>query len=273
MKGKSTISYILRNFLFIGLPASVAAVTLALFNKGKDGFSFFIDFLRDLNTFSYLNKTFYEIFSYFSPIDFSNFWLSMLCIVAILISFCVIICSVERHMRLGVRSAARWLVMLNDSFLLVLPYVGILIAMLELFAVVATSVIVLLGLGMHGAWLFVISITIVILLYLLFLFLFVLLVCTVPSMVADGYSFRFAASYSANIVQQRLLRIIINLTSMIAISITAKWAFKFWLGDFSLPIDIVFYMFWVMYVPVFAMKSYITLTGGERKDIKPKYSE
>lgn len=271
MKSKSSITYIIKNFIFLVLPASVAALTLGIFNDGKSGFSFYTDFFKDLDTFSYLNKPFYEVFSYFSPINFSNIWISLLCLVSIIISCGVIICSVERHMRLGVRSASRWLVMLNDSFLLVFPFLLLNLLLLELIALVATSVIVLLGLALKGAWLFAVSGILVGALYMAFVIVFLLLICTVPSMLSDGYSFRFAASYSANIVSQSLGKFILHLIMVLCVSVLLKWLFGYLLGAFSVPIDVIFYMFWVMYVPVFAMKSYINLTGGERKDIKAKY--
>ncbi|MEG1710341.1 MAG: hypothetical protein RR316_00890, partial [Clostridia bacterium] len=103
-----------------------------------------------------------------------------------------------------------------------------------------------------------------------------------PSLLVDGYSFRFAASYSISLVQKEFWNVYSTLILPLIISYVSVGLIKglcLILGfssTTSIVINYIFsfiyYTFWMMYLPATCMKHYMHLTGALREDIHTSFN-
>lgn len=277
----SSIFYMLRNAVFL-LPLTILPAVLLAFSQTPvinfTQVDFFVKFAQNLDAFEIKNFTI-DLYRYFTSINTSNlWWLWLFGVIALFISFSLTLPYIERHMRLGVRSYSRLLSMLNESVLLMLPYLICVLAAYEVVSLIICGMIYLFFLmGMGGLTLFGLSIVVALLLYIVFFMLFALTICSVPSMLCDGYKFNVAISYSARLVSTHFGKVLAQLFVPMALSFVLLGASRYLMAVLPLYTELthllvsfLFYLFWVNYLPVYAMRDYTLLTEGVRKDLKVK---
>jgi len=127
-----------------------------------------------------------------------------------------------------------------------------------------------------GGWLlFALSFAVTVIFYAVYMVFLMLSICTVPSMLSDGYRFNVAVSYSARLVSTKLKSIMLKFygTFLVAwlIKVISRYLFTtmaWYPMAVHIIISILYYVFWCMFLPVFAMKIYNDLTEGVRNDIR-----
>lgn len=279
---KSTLVYILKNFMFmlplVILPAALLGFSNA-FSVDNTPADFFINYAKQitsLSAFTMDNFT-YDLFNYFTSVNLSaNWWVYLLGAVTLFFSLCMTVSAVERHMRLGMRSYSSIFSMLNESLLSVLPYFLIMTLGYEFISIVICGMIYLFYVMNIGGWLlFFLSLAVTVIFYAVYMVFMMLSICTVPSMLSDGYRFNVAVSYSARLVSTKLKSIMLKFygTFLVAwlIKVISRYLFTtmaWYPMTVHIIISILYYVFWCMFLPVFAMKIYNDLTEGVRNDIR-----
>ena len=228
----------------------------------------------------YLKNFFTDLYKYFSIINFEgvgDFFLWILGIIVLISGIGLLFSSVERRMRLGIKGNIRWLSLINDSIILILPYIALLILSLEIIGLITSGLIgilyVIIGGGMS---LFIISLLLVISIYITFTIMFVYTCLTIPCLLIDGYNFNFAVSYSISLVQNDFKRMFLEFAVPVGISYLINSGIEILiylympnssrLNVVEIIIWFIFYVIWMMYLPISSVANYMRLTGV--KEIK-----
>lgn len=277
----SSIRYFIRNFFFLFPLAVVPAFLLAIAQSTQLVYTpvdFLINIFRNMEVYSVSNFA-SDVYRYFSCVNTSPlWWIWAIGLISSIVGFCLITPLVERHMRLGVMSYSRLISMFNESLLMVLPYFFTAFVAYEFVSMAVSGVIYLFTmLNISGWLLFTLSLVVVVVAYGFFVAFIILTICTVPSMLTDGYKFNVAVSYSARLVATKYKSIIAKFILLIVGSVTLLMVSRVLLATqavyteiFHVIVAFLFYLFWMMYLPIFAMNTYIDLTEGVRKDLKVK---
>jgi hypothetical protein len=279
---KSTLVYILKNFWFM-LPLTILPAALLGFVKAVQYDNTPADFFLKLflsitnNQSLVVNNFAQDLFGYFTSISISeNWWIYLLGLTSLFFSFCMTISSVERHMRLGLKSYTRILSMLNESIMAVFPYFMLALLSYEFIGLIICGMIYLFYVFNINGWLLmVLSLTVCVVFYIIYAVFITLTICTVPSILSDGYRFNVAVSYSARLVSKKLGVMLGRLIGTFAVSWIILTASNFLYANakwyphaLHIVISVVYYLFWACFLPVFSMKNYTELTEGTRKDIQ-----
>lgn len=277
---KSTLVYMIKNFWFM-LPLAILPAALLGFvgaaaydNSPAD---FFVSLARRLTGGESLvveNFT-KDLFGYFTSFNTTeNFWIYILGLISLFFSLCMTVAAVERHMRLGLRSYTRIFAMLNESILAVFPYFLLALAAFEFISLIICGMIYLFYVMNIGGWLFFfLSLAVTAGFYIMYAAFFMLTICTIPSMLSDGYRFNVAVSYSARLVSTKMGVIMARFCGTFLVAWLVQAASNLLASAAWYPngvhvvVNIIYYFFWCCYLPVFAMKNYNDLTEGVRKDI------
>lgn len=279
---KSTLVYLVKNFWFM-LPLVILPAALLGFGNAvsldSTPVDFFINYANSLNKVSALQMNDFtaDLFNYFTSFNLSsNWWVTLLGYITFFFALCSTVSAVERHMRLGLRSYSRVFSMMNESILSVLPYFLLAILSYEFVSLIICGMIYLFYvLGVNGWLLWCAALIVTVFLYATYMVFLMLTICTVPSMLSDGYRFNVAVSYSARLVSTKLAKIMAKFYGTFLVAWIIKLASRYLFiqsGWYPMAahifICIIYYLFWVMFIPVFAMKNYNDLTEGVRNDIQ-----
>lgn len=124
---QSVFAYMLKNIGTLILMALPPSIILVLSKDARNIPAFFIGIIKKGAGYE-IKDYFSDVYSYFSAISFNSFWGFLLwCLGILLLIVCMgmLFSSVEKKMRLGVSAGVKWLDMINDSVMLLLPYVGV----------------------------------------------------------------------------------------------------------------------------------------------------
>lgn len=276
---QSAYSYLFKNFITLLLMALAPSVVLSFSLDDKNIFTFFMEIIHKKDYT--INSYFSDVYSYFTSVGhngFFGFLLWLLGIILLIVFLGIAFSSVEKKMRLGVSTGIRWLDLLNDSVMFVLPYVAVVFVSFELFGFVCSGMIVLFFTLLESKIAFiVVSLLFTILLYAIYFVLFAYLSLTVPCMMIDGYTFRFAAGYSITLVQKDIKKILLSLLIPFAIccaliiTVSAIMVFngvsKELVSLLSSIVSFLCLCFYLMYFPVVCVKNYMSITGERRRDV------
>lgn len=283
----NTFAYISRNFFFL-LPIVVIPVVLLLIfqretgafdlltemakttaQSGSVGFS---DFFSDLYAkVSLIN------FDRFSDWNVSKVWFWLLTAIVVMLGFALTVAQIERHMRLGVKEHFKWISMMKSGAYNAFLYSVIMLVFYELCMVALSSFILLNSRLLNGWWAFGLSVFATLAIYAVFIIGFCFLLLTVPSMICDGYRFGFAASYSIHLVAQHFRRFvgIFVLTAVVSSLLLQLFKLAMMLLSNNVTIRVLLYivralnyLWWLLFVPTYAMRNYIDYTEAARKDLK-----
>lgn len=254
------------------------AILLALFRSEFIVSDFFVKLVKDGDGFIIVD--FYDdVYKYFSFINFQSFgsflmWL--LSSITAVLGLGALFSGVERHMRLGVPMGFKLISLINDSIVIVLPFVGLIFVSCEILGLVISGLICLLFLIIKSKIaLFIVSLLLVAVVYLIYFSFVALISLTMPASLIDGYSFNYAAATSINLVKNNLFKITAALVFPLCLTMLSVSLFNVLFavllpGAKEIIMTIVWifvYMFWMLYYPVMTVKHYMFLSGMEREDM------
>ena len=258
------LKYLFRNFYVIALYALPASIAFAL----KFNHSSFLEYLFNLSREQ--NRTLLEVYAEFSLLPLQSLWLCLLWSVAVIVTFCLMFGYTERHMKYGVRDLWRPFKSVNFSVLTIAPAFIVIVVIEELFAFFCALFINLFSLS-QGAFIIVLLPMIYGLMMCLLFLAYALIALWMPVRMLTGYTNRDAIRYSIRLSSGRLMRTMVGL--MFPLLVTSP--FMLILHRFSTlrALNVVFYVlcytFIAGYIVAYTMTVYFSLTGAERKDIKP----
>lgn len=283
----NTFAYIARNFFFLLPIVALPVVLLTVFQRETGAFDLlaemakttaqtgsvkFSDFFSDLYAkVSIIN------FDRFADWNVSKVWFWLVTAIVVMLGFSLTVAHIERHMRLGVNEPFKWMSMMKSGAYNAFFYSLIMLVFYELCMVALSSFILLNSRIMNGWWAFGMSVLATVVIYAVFIVGFCFLLLTVPSMFCDGYRFGFAASYSIHLVAQHFKRFVGVFALTACLSGLALQLLKLvmMLLSGNIPIHILLYairalnyLWWLLFVPTYAIRNYIDYTEASRKDLK-----
>lgn len=272
MRQNHSLSYYKKNFIPLISMAFLPSLLLVLFTKNEMIGDFFFVFIKDIRGFRI--EKMYDVYKYFSLMNF-NFipvWLLVVIIAALFAG--LIFSAVDRNMRIKVDLKIRFYTLWRDSVPVVAIFAALNLVLVELCALAVTGMILIFNLFLKGTpFLFVVSLLITAAIYIFYSAIFTFLSVTVPSILIDGYSFRYAAGYSVSLVQKKFREIYMKVIMPFFLSCVALSAFKIlfdkifgaigFLLFFNL-VKFIFYLFWLSYLPVLCINNYFYLINAKR---------
>ncbi len=277
---QSVFAYMLKNIGTLILMALPPSIILVLSKDARNIPAFFIGIIKKGAGYE-IKDYFSDVYSYFSAISFNSFWGFLLwCLGILLLIVCMgmLFSSVEKKMRLGVSAGVKWLDMINDSVMLLLPYVGVVLLGYEVAGLLCSGFAALIfAVFRSGIAMLTVGLAFTVAIYGFYAVLFSYISLTVPCMMSDGYSFRYAAAYSVSLVQKENKRVIISVVMPYAVCVMILAAVTGILAGTNSSeelteavtkiVTFVEMVFYLMYFPVVSMRNYMLLTGGKRRDL------
>ncbi len=264
MLKESTIRYVIRNFFYLALFALIPAVLFTMFLTPVSQ----IQLLRNLRNGAVIENWFEDAYVYLSFINFNRIWMWLLSFLVLTVTSGITIAATEQHMALGVRRKNVFR-LLNDSILLILPYVLFCLVLYEVLAMTFSGLIVLASMLFSGTVLFVITLLLLIALGALTVVCAAYSICTVPCMLEEGYSFGTAVGYSISLVSGHLWKTCISLFICYLCTFAVEAVTVFFAEKAFYAVRFCALLFWFVYLPAFSVRKYFELTGSERKDLEP----
>lgn len=277
---QSVFAYMLKNIGTLILMALPPSIILVLSKDARNIPAFFIGIIKKGAGYE-IKDYFADVYSYFSAISFNSFWVFLLwCLGILLLIVCMgmLFSSVEKKMRLGVSAGVKWLDLINDSVMLLLPYVGVVLLGYEVAGLLCSGFAALIfAVFRSGIAMLTVGLAFTVAIYGFYAVLFSYISLTVPCMMSDGYSFRYAAAYSVSLVQKENKRVIISVVMPYAVCVMILAAVTGILAGTNSSeelteavtkiVTFVEMVFYLMYFPVVSMRNYMLLTGGKRRDL------
>lgn len=277
---QSVFAYMLKNIGTLILMALPPSIILVLSKDARNIPAFFIGIIKKGAGYE-IKDYFSDVYSYFSAISFNSFWGFLLwCLGILLLIVCMgmLFSSVEKKMRLGVSAGVKWLDMINDSVMLLLPYVGVVLLGYEVVGLLCSGFAALIfAVFRSGIAMLTVGLAFTVAIYGFYAVLFSYISLTVPCMMSDGYSFRYAAAYSVSLVQKENKRVIMSVVMPYAVCVVILTVVTGILAGTNSSevltetvtkiVTFVEMVFYLMYFPVVSMRNYMLLTGGKRRDL------
>ncbi|MFR3346610.1 MAG: hypothetical protein ACLTSK_00955 [Christensenellales bacterium] len=281
----NTFAYIARNFFFLLPIVALPVVLLTVFQREGLSICWRKWQRRRLRRPRLSSPTFSDLYAKVSIINFDRFadwnvskvWFWLVTAIVVMLGFSLTVAHIERHMRLGVKEPFKWMSMMKSGAYNAFFYSLIMLVFYELCMVALSSFILLNSRIMNGWWAFGMSVLATVVIYAVFIVGFCFLLLTVPSMFCDGYRFGFAASYSIHLVAQHFKRFVGVFALTACLSGLALQLLKLvmMLLSGNIPIHILLYairalnyLWWLLFVPTYAIRNYIDYTEASRKDLK-----
>lgn len=263
----SALKYFFKNFLPLALFSLPAAIFLAI----KYNHSLFFNYIFNTGIEEGATPTFIKIYEHFSLLPSINIFMILLWSALLILSFCLIFAYIERHMKYGISSYIKAVKSVNYSVMVVLPAYLTIIALEELFAMLNSLFVRLLGVtgGTFGS----VIIPIIYLLLLVVLFLiYAILSLWIPVRMVTGYSNRDSIRYSIRLTQGRQVKIMLGLIFPLIVTAPVMILLKqlSLLQELNTVIYALCYIFILGYLCAYVMAAYFKYSGTERKDIKNK---
>ena len=262
---KSTIAYMFRNFwqlVYITLPVSVL---VAFFCNPSREISLFVSLVKgEIVMDNYRNLLIQSL----TVLRFGRYWwVTLLAIVLLALTMCLMVVKLDRHMRVGIMPALP-IRRAFGIFPLMLLYVVSCIAVNELF------MLIIVGIAYMGG--FIGNATAIVSIALGFMFvargfltyMFGLLLISFPLKYSDNYRFNIAMSYSARAMSSKRLQLV-GLSLLYPLARVAVMTVAYFLAPFMLDVLIytVALTLCLTFVPCLAFKRYYDDVGGERRDL------
>lgn len=288
-QSRSTVRYIFKNFIFILPLVFLSALLLALFQPALGVMDFFesVFDLISLNEKVVFENFYDSIFKFFSIVNVGQeevfginvVWFWIITFVITLISFCLAVSFVERHIKYGTRSYNNVIRSINEMFLYIVPFVLLVIAFYEIWMLLLSGCIALFSVLFGGLTFYTLSVTLTVLFYIAFFIIFSLAIMTPPCMLFDGYKFSFALGYSFHLGS-------VHFKEMVASILLNVFVAQALLSLFNLLISYIpqeticnilyyflrflFYLWWLIYLPCLSCCKYVDFTETSRADLKLK---
>ncbi len=266
IQSKTAVAYMFRNFWRLVFYIVIPSVLIGIFAGYGNRTEFVVNvFNGTVTKENYLP----ELMSAFSVLRFGKTWWVVLIAVLLLIfgeSLCAV--KIGRHMRIGVMSESGiWKEALFFS-----PRVAVFAAMFLLASEVMNLIAVGLAhlfVGINVYAMLVVTLAFLGILQIVLFILFGMLVCTLPASQCEEYKLNIAMSYSVRLMTSTKHGFFAVVTSEYCVSRLVVLILGALLKPYGA--DVILYvllnLFWLLYIPCLAFKTYYDRTDGERRDL------
>lgn len=288
LQSRSTISYVVKNFVFLLPFVGVPAILLAFFQPQQGPVDFFAALYE--STFNGVPIDFSDfygsLYGYFSFVnagkafstDFNMIWIWLVVFAVTVFFVCLTTSFVERHIRFGTRKYLRVLRSLNEVAMYIMPFVVLLVAAFEILMLILCGLIMLLS-QIGGMAFYVIAVFLAVIFYEGYFVAAALVLLTPPCMFFDGYKFNSAIGYSIHLSTQHLKEMVKDTLLPLVVSQVLLSVLKYLVGlspsettAFFLTVGLkfLFYLWWLVYLPCLSCCKYANFTEMKRADLKMK---
>lgn len=258
--GLITIKYLKKHFLkllpFVLLPA----LALAFTNNIASFVRFFFNFDANANNV-------WTIYSFFTVVGAKSWSMGIMAILVLMFFECLLFGGIDRHLKVGKFSYGKSFSALNETVMIVVPCLLILVVAFELVAFLTAVIIyffqiVMPAIAIFGGIIFTIAI------YTGLMMLLIQFLMVIPAVLVVGYPIKDACVFSTKMVSGKtketmLLVLILMGASIILSAVASLFASAFIL----FVVDALIYIFLMMFVTVYIMVTFFDLSGETRRDL------
>ncbi|MDD3831563.1 MAG: hypothetical protein PHW00_02775 [Clostridia bacterium] len=274
----SSLSYFFRNFFYL-LPLCIVPSFLLGLSCTNRSFYTFVDFFYMLFTQGdgFIGTDYYNgAYKYFSFLNFSSsWWIWVIGWIVLFIACCVLFPMIEKHMRLGIRRYRRLSSYNFNILLVVMLYFLLMATYIECFNLITSAVVFsCYKVGLRGLSITIISAVMFMVDIFYILYAYTMTACAIPSKLMDNYNFNIAVSYSIQLVAGKYwstyAKILAGFMLSIGVASISKYLFltySWYLPIYHTIILTMLFLFWLMMFCIFGLKTYISLTDGQRRDL------
>lgn len=258
---KQTIKYIGKNFFKLLPFAVIPALAFAFSGSFSTVVTFFFSFnLRTLSVW-----TIFSSFTFFGSYSWTIGLLSML---VFMFFASLIFGAIHRHMKFGKFSYRKPIETLNETVMVVVPFIILVTIIEELTAFVIailTNFLAILFVN-SAVW---ISLIIVVAIYYGMLLLIGQFLLLVPSVVVAGYSLIDGTVYASKLISGRSNKIALDFFTLMIPIMTISTIVSVFIDINSVQIivDAILNLIFIMYSISYILVAYYDLTGEERQDL------
>jgi hypothetical protein len=264
-----SLSYMRKHCLVYAILAIVPAALLGLYSTPFHTTLYWLDYRG--NYIEYFGQMAYLVYD---VRIFANVYPAVLIAVSLVVCFCIAYYCMERHMKIGKLSLSGPLTGINFTIIPVIITLFTLAFVLNFVKLIVASVAYIvhqlstdvLATNTSVALIAILSIIIVIL---------AIVVCIsmtmwVPAMLMSGYNFMDMAAFSLRLVQNHFWELILGI--VLPLSATVALLLLMYMSRSPTQVlvatRIILYLFWIIYLQVYTMTAYFSLTNSQRVDLK-----
>lgn len=262
---KDTLNYIFKNFFFLIVFALLSAVSHAFLRDNKTYFDFFL-VINDGNS-----PDFAHVYRNFSMILTDHSWLGIVTVVLYLLTIPLALAMIEKHMRIGKRSFSGIFSRLNNNILSTTLLIVLFLILYELWSVVLSALIVLIGYCLSGVIAQVLISVVILAMYVLILYLVTPFFVWLPCVLVTGYRYSEGFVESFRLIDRKKNGIAFSIAFPLIIFNVVQIIFKIIFGKVYMPIKLIIYLLYFVYYAALCFVVYFDLTDTERMDRKKKY--
>lgn len=261
--GKDSIKYIGRNLPRLLLFAVVPAIAFAFTGSPSTFITFFINFnLR--------STTVWSIYQNFTLIGSRNWFLGILTILLLIFFTSLLYAAIDRHMKVGKFSFSRPFSRINETIMAVLPYVIVVIFVMEVAAFINSALIYLfVKVAASGA--FFIAIVITLIVYICLLICLSQFILLIPSEIVAGYPVKDACVYSTRVIAGKGKIVFFDLAGNFLFCALISSVFAIFLPKLEflqIIVDSILYCYMIIYLVSYTMVAYFDLSSEPRRDLE-----
>ena len=265
-----TFRYLIKNFLFIFVFAIIPSYFYAM--------SLEMNNIRALtqNLLSGEAPEFGQLFTFISFVYGRQWVFSLLCIALLIVCLPMLFGLIEKHMRIGIRSFRGIPGRFNTNVLPTIIVLFILLAIYELWALIASGLLYAETLLFGGVACTIVVVVTYLALLALMCYIASVLLLWLPCQLITGYSFMDALSYSNQLYvgQKGGLFLAVYLPCAAGAVLELLFIGVFGPSNVQIPVFFVMELLFIvllLYYCILMFVAYFRLTGEERADLRKKY--
>ena len=263
---KETTKYVRKNFLRLLPYAILPAVAMALAGRLGSVLTFFFRYSGEVASY-----TVWDIYKYFSVLLSENWLTGLSALIVVGFFMCLMYGAIDRHMKVGKFSYKNMFSRLNETVMAVGPAYFVLFALLELVALLNSSLIFIFTRSMGFNSIYV-AIPITMIMYgCLFLGLtqFVILI---PSEIVVGYPFKDAVINSVRLVSGKITTVWWQMLVIVFVPalVSALTELVFPNRTVVFFVDVAMYLLILIFTTSYMMVAYFILSDEPRRDVEEK---
>lgn len=270
-----TLQFLYQNFFYLLFFNAVPVCMLAAVNVmpadaavHEMGWSLIDLILVALRDQPYAGGMFESMTLIFKPLS----WFRILSLVVLTVSFALTVSYCDRKMRVGISSVKKPFLKLNETILISLLFMLLLVAAYELIAFVFFGVgDLILAQLTDAAWKGILTLFLVVLTLAVYSLWPTLLITFLANNLILGYTIKESFSVSVKSAQKHFFKIWFGLIFPMLICLPLMALSRLlpdYLFFFCLFVYIVCYLFFITYWECYFMISYFEISGRERADLK-----
>jgi len=263
---KQTLDYLKKNFIYLVVFSIIPAILYAINNTTLNIYTFF----SKMETHSRLN--FIDVYRSFSTINYNSIIVTLLSFMATVVFVSLILAFIEKHMRIGKKTFKGILSKLNDNIVPVFILITVFVMIYEVWAIIVSAVLITASIIFGGAELYIVCMLICIIFFILLFILMGLFVIWLPCILITGFNYSEAFVYSASLMADHKLDIIISLVLPYILCNLIAIFIKISIGNIAgLIVLITAFILYFIYYTSLMYVIYFSLTKETREDLKKKY--